>query len=198
MESGAHSTVKEYDKLKQQEKNVNYVKISKYMSMILRHRPEVIGITLDEHGWADVDELIAGIARNNKFNREILDEIVRTDSKQRYSFNEDGTKIRANQGHSIHVDLGLQPVEPPEILWHGTAEKYVDSIDKTGLKPGNRMQVHLSPDKDTAEKVGSRHGKPVVYRVKSGEMYRKGFRFYRSVNGVWLTIMVPAEYLEKI
>ena len=152
MENGADSIMKEYEQLKQQGKSVDYVKIGKYMSMILRHRPEVIGITLDEHGWADVNELIAGIARNNKFNREILDEIVRTDSKQRYSFNEDGTKIRANQGHSIHVDLGLQPVEPPEILWHGTAEKYVDSIDKTGLKPGNRMQVHLSPDRDTAER----------------------------------------------
>lgn len=179
-------------------KPVGDKKISKYMSMILRHRPEVIGITLDEHGWADVDELIAGIARNNNFNREILEEIVRTDPKQRYAFNEDGTKIRANQGHSVHVDLELEPKEPPEILWHGTGEKYVTSIDKTGLKPGNRMQVHLSSDKETAIKVGSRHGKPVVYKVKSGEMYREGFRFYQSVNGVWLTIMVPPEYLEKV
>lgn len=167
------------------------------MSMILRHRPGVIGITLDEHGWADVDELIEGIARNKTFNREILEEIVRTDSKQRYSFNEDGTKIRANQGHSVHVDLELEPIEPPEILWHGTAEKYVHSIDKTGLKPRSRMHVHLSPDKETAVKVGSRHGKPVIYKVKSGEMYRDGFTFYQSVNGVWLTITVPVKYLEK-
>lgn len=177
---------------------MNCKKLSKYMSMILRHHPEAIGITLDEHGWADVDELIEGIARHNKFSREILEEIVRTDSKQRYSFNEDGTKIRANQGHSVHVDLELKPTEPPDILWHGTAEKYVASIDKIGLKPGNRMYVHLSPDKETAVKVGKRHGNPVVYKVKSGEMYRKGFRFYQSVNGVWLTIMVPVEYLEKI
>ena len=177
---------------------MSYEKISKYMSMILRHRPEVIGIHLDEHGWADVDELIEGIAKKKKFNREILEEIVRTDEKQRYSFNDDKTKIRANQGHSISVDLELEPQEPPETLWHGTAEKYVASIEKTGLRPGNRMYVHLSPDIQTAEKVGSRHGKPVIYQVKSGEMYRKGFRFYRSVNGVWLTIMVPVEFLRNL
>lgn len=177
---------------------MSYEKISKYMSMILRHRPEVIGIHLDEHGWADVNELIEGIAKKKKFNREILEEIVRTDDKQRYSFNDDKTKIRANQGHSISVDLELEPQEPPETLWHGTAEKYVASIEKIGLRPGNRMYVHLSPDIQTAEKVGSRHGKPVIYQVKSGEMYRKGFRFYRSVNGVWLTIMVPVEFLRNL
>lgn len=174
---------------------MSYEKISKYMSMILRHRPEVIGIHLDEHGWADVNELIEGIAKKKKINREILEEIVRTDDKQRYSFNDDKTKIRANQGHSISVDLELEPQEPPETLWHGTAEKYVASIEKTGLRPGNRMYVHLSPDIQTAEKVGSRHGKPVIYQVKSGEMHRKGFRFYQSVNGVWLTIRVPVEFL---
>ena len=174
---------------------MSYEKISKYMSMILRHRPEVIGIHLDEHGWADVNELIEGIAKKKKFNREILEEIVRTDEKQRYSFNDDKTKIRANQGHSISVDLELEPQEPPETLWHGTAEKYVASIEKTGLRPGNRMYVHLSPDIQTAEKVGSRHGKPIIYQVKSGEMHRKGFKFYRSVNRVWLTIMVPVEFL---
>ena len=108
------------------------------------------------------------------------------------------TRIRANQGHSIPVDLDLEPSEPPEILWHGTAEKYVASIDRTGLRPGNRMYVHLSADEQTAEQVGRRHGRPVIYQVKSGEMYRKGFRFYRSVNGVWLTVMVPAEYLRKL
>lgn len=177
---------------------MSYEKISKYMSMILRRRPEVIGIRLDEHGWADVDELIEGIVKKKKFNREILEEIVRTDEKQRYSFNDDKTKIRANQGHSITVDLELEPAEPPEILWHGTAEKYVASIEKTGLRPGTRMYVHLSLDMQTAVKVGSRHGKPVIYQVKSGEMYRKGFRFYRSVNGVWLTIMVPVEYLIRV
>lgn len=177
---------------------MSYEQISKYMSMILRHRPEAIGIQLDKYGWADVDEFIEGIAKKKRFNREILEEIVRTDKKQRYSFNEDGTKIRANQGHSINVDLGLEVIEPPEILWHGTAEKYVSSIEKTGLRPGNRMYVHLSTDLQTAGQVGRRHGKPVIYQVKSGEMYRKGFRFYRSVNGVWMTIMVPVEFLVKV
>ena len=173
-------------------------KLGKYLCMILRHRPEVIGITLDDHGWADVDELVAGVAKTRVFNKEILEEIVKTDNKQRYSFNDDRTKIRANQGHSITVDLDLEDIEPPEVLWHGTAEKYVRSIDRMGLRAGNRMYVHLSSDEATAEKVGNRHGTPVLYMVKSGEMFRKGFHFYRSVNGVWLTVKVPLEYLEKI
>lgn len=177
---------------------MDYEKISRYLSLILRHKPEVIGICLDEYGWADVDALIDGIAKNNIFNREILEEIVRTDEKQRYSFSEDGTKIRANQGHSVSVNLELQPAQPPELLWHGTAEKYVSSIEKTGLKPGSRMYVHLSSDFQTAQTVGSRHGKPVVYQVMSGEMYRSGFRFYRSVNGIWMTILVPVEYLVSV
>ncbi len=176
---------------------MSYEKVSKYMSLILRHHPETIGISLDEHGWADVEELIAGIARTNEFSREILEEIVRTDAKQRYAFNADKTKIRASQGHSIPVDLELKAVEPPEMLWHGTAEKYVASIEQTGLRPGSRRYVHLSRDRETARTVGSRHGRPVIYRVKSGEMYRKGFRFYCSENGVWLTILVPPEYLQK-
>ncbi len=176
---------------------MSYERVSKYMSLILRHHPETIGISLDEHGWADVEELIAGIARTNEFSWEILEEIVRTDAKQRYAFNADKTKIRASQGHSIPVDLELKAVEPPEMLWHGTAEKYVASIEQTGLRPGSRRYVHLSRDRETARTVGSRHGRPVIYRVKSGEMYRKGFRFYCSENGVWLTILVPPEYLQK-
>lgn len=177
---------------------MSYTKLSKYMSLILRHKPQVIGITLDEHGWADVNELIAGIAKHNMFNREILEEIVRTDAKGRYSFNSDRTKIRANQGHSIPVDLELSPLEPPEILWHGTGEKYVSSIDQTGLKPGRRIYVHLSLDEETAKVVGSRHGRPVIYRVRSGEMYRDGLEFFCSVNGVWMTKQVPVRYLNKI
>lgn len=172
-------------------------RLSRYMSRILRHRPDLIGITLDEHGWADVDVLVAGISKDKEFDREILERIVQADEKQRYSFNEDHTKIRANHGHSVTVDLELEPIEPPEILWHGSAEKYEESIDRTGLKPGNRMYVHLSSDRETAEKVGKRHGNLVLYQVRSGEMYRQGFRFYKAVNGVWLTYMVPVEYLEK-
>lgn len=170
---------------------------SKYISLILRHRPEVIGITLDEHGWADVNELIEGVSKTQPLNMEILEEIVRTDEKQRYSFSEDKTKIRANQGHSIPVDVQLQEKEPPEVLFHGTGEKYTGSIEKQGLLPGNRLYVHLSKDRETAMTVGRRHGRPVVYTVMAGEMQRDGYKFYLSVNGVWLTKEVPVKYLHR-
>lgn len=170
---------------------------SRFISLILRHKPEVIGITLDEHGWAEVDELIRGISETRPFTMEQLEEIVRTDEKQRYSFNEDKTLIRANQGHSVPVDVELEVVEPPEFLYHGTGEKSVSLIDEQGLLPMSRLYVHLSPDKDTAVKVGRRHGRSVVYLVHTGQMYREGYAFYRSVNGVWLTKAVPAEYLSK-
>ena len=173
-------------------------KLSRYMSLILRHKPDVIGITLDKHGWADVNELIAGISKKNTFNMEILEEIVRTDSKQRYSFNGDKTKIRANQGHSISVNVELEKKEPPKFLYHGTGEKYVEIIDKTGLLPKSRLYVHLSRDIDTAQNVGKRHGNPVIYKVHSKKMYDNGYDFFLSVNGVWLTKRVPVEYLEKI
>ena len=170
---------------------------SKFISLILRHKPETIGITLDEHGWADVDELIKGVSRTHPLTKAELEEIVRTDEKQRYSFNDDKTLIRANQGHSVPVDVELEEVYPPEYLFHGTGEKYVASIDVQGLIPKSRLYVHLSGDVKTAVKVGSRHGKPVVYRVLAKQMAEAGFVFYRSVNGVWLTKTVPAEYLIK-
>ena len=172
---------------------------SRFISLILRHKPEVIGITLDEHGWADVDDMIAGINQSGKYkiDRDMLDEIVRTDEKQRYSYNEDHTLIRANQGHSIPVDVELEKVEPPEFLYHGTGEKFTVSIDKQGLIPKSRLYVHLSPDEETAVKVGRRHGKPVIYLVRAGNMERDGYAFYRSVNGVWLTKEVPVKYLRK-
>ena len=172
--------------------------ISKYISLILRHKPEEIGITLDEHGWANVSELIEGISKSHEFNMDMLEDIVATDNKKRYSFNEDHTLIRANQGHSIPVDVELEKVLPPEILYHGTGEKYVPSIDQQGLIPKSRLYVHLSEDKETAVKVGQRHGKPVVFSVKSGEMSRDGISFYRSANGVWLTKAVSTKYLEKM
>ncbi len=171
---------------------------SKFLSLILRHKPETIGISLDEHGWAEVDRLIAGIAKTREFNMGLLEEIVRTDNKQRYSFNEDKTRIRANQGHSIPVDVQLEHVEPPEFLWHGTGEKYVASIKKTGLIPKGRLYVHLSSDPKTARDVGRRHGKPVVCRVLAGRMQEEGCPFFRSKNGVWLTEKVPAKYLELV
>ena len=172
---------------------------SRFISLILRHKPEVIGITLDEHGSADVDYMIAGINQSGKYkiDRDMLDEIVRTDEKQRYSYNEDHTLIRANQGHSIPVDVELEKVEPPEFLYHGTGEKFTASIDKQGLIPKSRLYVHLSPDEETAVKVGRRHGKPVIYLVRAGNMKRDGYAFYRSVNGVWLTKEVPVKYLRK-
>ncbi len=171
--------------------------ISKFIALILRHKPETIGITLDEHGWAKVDELIDGISKTYVFNMEMLEEIVRTDKKGRYSFSEDKTLIRANQGHSINVDVELEEKEPPEFLWHGTGEKFVSGIDTEGLIPKSRLYVHLSKDEDTALQVGARHGKPVLYRVLSGKMYKDGYVFYLSKNGVWLTKKVPLEYLEK-
>lgn len=170
---------------------------SKFISLILRHKPDVIGITLDEHGWANVDELIAGVSKTHPIDMSVLEQIVAEDEKQRYSFNEDKKMIRANQGHSIPVDVELEEKEPSEILFHGTGEKYTASIDKEGLIPKSRLYVHLSSDVATAAKVGQRHGKPVIYKVKSGNMYRDGYKFYRSVNGVWLTKSVPVQYLEK-
>ena len=164
----------------------------------MRHKPETIEIKLDEHGWADVSELISGISKTRPFDMKMLEEIVRTDSKQRYSFNKDKTLIRANQGHSISVDVELEKKTPPEFLYHGTGEKFVSSIDKEGLLSKSRLYVHLSKDTDTAVKVGSRHGKPVVYRVAVGKMADDGYEFFLSVNGVWLTKAVPAEYLSKI
>ena len=171
---------------------------SVFISLILRHKPEVIGISLDRHGWANVQELIDGINKIGKYSIDMptLEEIVRTDNKQRYSFNEDKTKIRANQGHSINVDVELKETVPPEILYHGTGEKNVDSINAEGLKPKSRLYVHLSKDIDTAIKVGSRHGKPVVYKISAGEMHRQGYQFYLSENGVWLTKIVPADFIK--
>ena len=173
---------------------------SRFISLILRHKPETIGITLDEHGWADVQELIDGVDKTegHTLDREILEEIVRSDEKQRYSFNEDHTLIRANQGHSIPVDVELEEKTPPDILLHGTGEKYVSLIDIQGLIPKSRLYVHLSSDMETARKVGSRHGKPVIYEIQCREMSADGYRFYLSANNVWLTKEVPAKYLKKV
>lgn len=173
---------------------------SVFLSLILRHQPQVIGIELDPHGWADVSELIKGVNASGKHTLDMptLEEIVRTDNKQRYSFNEDKTKIRANQGHSIKVDVELKEAQPPETLYHGTGEKFVDAIKAEGLKPKSRLYVHLSKDEETATNVGSRHGKPHVFVVHSGEMFRQGYKFFISENGVWLTDFVPVNFLEEI
>lgn len=173
---------------------MNLTKTSKYISLILRHKPETIGISLDEHGWANVKELINGVNKTHKLDMKMLEEIVETDDKQRYSFNEDKTKIRANQGHSIDVDVELEEAVPPELLWHGTGHKYVKDIDAEGLLPKSRLYVHLSEDYKTAIEVGKRHGTPAIYCVDALRMHNDGYKFYKSKNGVWLTKHVPAEY----
>lgn len=173
-------------------------KCSIYLSLILRHKPEEIGITLDKHGRAKVDELIRGVRMKYPLDMETLEEIVATDNKQRYSFNEDHTLIRANQGHSVPVDVELEQLEPPEYLYHGTATKYMYSIWKSGLIAKSRLYVHMTGNISKASDVGKRHGKPVVYRIRSRDMCRDGFVFYRSVNDVWLTKEVPTEYLEVL
>ncbi len=180
--------------------SIDFVKTGKFLSLVLRHHPESAGISLDEHGWAEVEALIDGVNRTGKYrlNREILEEIVRSNNKQRYSFNEDHTLIRANQGHSIPVDVELEEQIPPDFLYHGTGEKYVPSIDQQGLIPKSRLYVHLSSDVPTAINVGSRHGKPVVYEIDCKRMSEEGYRFYLSVNKVWLTKKVPVQYLTKL
>jgi len=169
--------------------------ISKLIALVLRHKPDALGLRLDPHGWASTEELVEKLNELQPFGMEQLEEIVRTDNKQRYSFNADKTLIRANQGHSIPVDLELEPVVPPAVLWHGTGEKYMESIREKGLLPKGRQHVHLSADPDTAVSVGKRHGKPVLLEVSAEKMAQDGYSFYRSENGVWLTDAVPKEYL---
>lgn len=174
-------------------------RISKFISMILRHRPDVIGITLDEHGWADVNELIKGIngtGEEVEFSKDTLETIIKTDKKQRYSFSQDKTLIRANQGHSIPVDVELEKKEPPKVLYHGTGSKFVKLIQEQGLLPMERLYVHLSTDVETATNVGKRHGTPVIFQVNAEHMQKDGYDFFQSVNGVWLTKEVPVKYLE--
>ncbi len=172
-------------------------KISKFLSLVLRHQPESIGITLDEAGWTDVNTLLAASARNNMTITESdLREVVAGSDKQRFAFSDDGLRIRANQGHSVEVELGYEPATPPEILYRGTVDRYIESIRRQGLIKGNRHHVHLSPNVQTAEKVGQRRGSPVVITIQAGRMLRDGHTFFVSTNGVWLTDHVPAEYLE--
>lgn len=164
---------------------------SKFLSLVLRHKPEVIGIELDKNGWADVNEILIGM----NISKNTLNKIVDTDSKGRYEYNNTNTKIRARQGHSIKVDVELEEKEPPQVLYHGTATKYLDSIMESGLKPMSRNYVHLSSDNNTAQKVGSRHGKPVVLKIDADKMYQDGYVFKLSRNNVWLVDAVPSQYI---
>jgi putative RNA 2'-phosphotransferase len=173
-------------------------KISKFLSLILRHQPETIDLILDENGWANVDELREKCSKHKiSFTLEDLDEVVETNDKKRFIFNDDKTKIRANQGHSIDVDLALKPQRPPEFLYHGTAQNNVDSILEIGIEKRKRQHVHLSQDKETATKVGMRHGKPLILTIKTGKMFEDGILFYLSENNVWLTDFVDSKYISK-
>ncbi|MBC6607931.1 RNA 2'-phosphotransferase [Hymenobacter sp. BT188] len=170
--------------------------LSKTLSYVLRHKPEAFGLQLDTQGWIDVTELLRALhAHGHEVTPNQLHEVVATNDKQRFSLSADGAKIRANQGHSVAVDLELTAVVPPELLYHGTATRFLDSIRKDGLRSGSRQHVHLSADAETAVTVGSRHGKPVVLTVQAGRLHRAGGLFYLSANGVWLTEAVPPEYL---
>lgn len=171
--------------------------VSKFLSLVLRHSPETIELKLDENGWADVNELIEKCTKKgNRLDVELLDYVVENNDKKRFAFNEDKTKIRASQGHSISVELDLPETEPSEYLYHGTVAKFMESIKKEGLKKMSRQHVHLSKDKETAVKVGRRRGVPQILTVRSGAMFRDGFKFYLSENNVWLTDEVPSKYIE--
>jgi len=170
------------------------VKVSKYLSKHLRHQPERIGLTLDEAGWVEIDALIAAATEHGfRFTRDELDHVVAANDKQRFAV--DDTRIRASQGHSIDVDLGLPPATPPPYLYHGTVARSLDAIRAEGLRPMNRHDVHLSPDRETATRVGARRGRPVVLSVDAEAMHRDGHVFHVSANGVWLTQSVPPRYL---
>jgi putative RNA 2'-phosphotransferase len=179
--------------------NQHLVKTSKFLSFVLRHNPRAIGLDLDDQGWASVDALIAAAAEHGtQLSHDRIRQVVETNDKQRFALSPDGQRIRANQGHSIRVDLGLEPIEPPEYLYHGTATRFLASIRSQGLKPSGRHHVHLSPDQATAVKVGTRHGVPVVLRVEAARMHADGAVFYRSENGVWLTDHVAPTYFAVI
>ena len=171
-------------------------KTSKFLSLILRHKPETVGLVLDKHGWVEIDKLLEAIGKTGEdLSLERLKVIVETNDKQRFAFNEDQTKIRASQGHSLDVSLGYKEMTPPNLLFHGTATRYLPSIKIQGLKKQRRLHVHLTRDKSTASAVGSRHGTPAILAIDAKAMHIDGYCFYLSDNGVWLTDNVPVEYI---
>jgi putative RNA 2'-phosphotransferase len=171
----------------------------KFLSLVLRHKPETIGLNLDPQGWADIESLLSGCRKNGlELDRGKLLRIVEADDKQRFQLSPNGLKIRACQGHTIPVDLELEPTVPPDRLYHGTTERFLPSILKWGLVKGGRLYVHLSQDIETALNVGSRRGPAAILKIRSADMHQKGFRFYPSANGVWLTDHVPPQYLRLV
>ena len=174
------------------------VRTSKFLSLHLRHRPDRLGLELEPGGWVDVEVLLAAAARvGQPITRGELDEVVASNDKRRFSFDPTGTRIRANQGHSVAVDLHLPPVEPPPRLYHGTDERAAAAIAREGLRKMRRQHVHLSPDPETARRVGARHGRPVVFEVDAAAMHAEGHTFFRAENGVWLVDAVPAPFLGR-
>jgi len=171
------------------------VRMSKFLSLVLRHKPEKIDIELDHNGWANIKELVSKFAiKNPNMTEEVLLQIVAQDEKKRYSISEDGERIRANQGHSIDVDVGFEKRSPPSILYHGTATRFLESINQQGLIKGSRQYVHLSDNRNTAITVGRRHGSPAILRIDAERMAQIGYEFFISENGVWLTEKVPPEF----
>jgi putative RNA 2'-phosphotransferase len=178
---------------------VDVVRVSKRLSYVLRHRPDSVGLTLDDAGWVAVDALLTALASSGlNLTRADLEHVVATNDKQRFAFDDTGTRIRASQGHSVDVGLGYAPEAPPDVLFHGTVERFLPAILAEGLRPGRRHAVHLSPDVVTARRVGARRGRPVVLRVDAAGLAAAGGEFSRSANGVWLVDAVPPEYLAVV
>jgi len=178
--------------------NNNHVKISKFLSLVLRHSPQTIHLNMDKNGWVEIDELINNANKYKKINLnpDLIKLIVETNDKQRYLISDDGKKIRANQGHSIKIDLELESKIPPDTLYHGTASRFLDEIMKHGLKPMARQYVHLSPDEETALTVGKRHGEPIILCISAKEMHEENYKFYLSENKIWLTNEIPVKYIK--
>lgn len=176
--------------------NKKLVRTSKFLSLILRHKPDTIGLSLNDNGWVSIQDLIdAANANGHDISRELLDEVVFTNDKQRFAYSHDGQRIRANQGHSVKINLELESIDPPDILYHGTVERFLNSIKTSGLQKMKRQHVHLSATIETAKNVGKRRGKPVILSVNSCAMNRDGYNFFLSQNGVWLTDSVPWKYV---
>jgi len=172
--------------------------LSRFLSLVLRHNPASIGLQLDENGWAKMADLIDCMNRHGKrVDHAMILRIVETSDKKRFRLSDDGMSIRANQGHSIEIDLKLEEKLPPQWLYHGTAVKSMPAIVREGLSKQSRQHVHLSVDRETAKKVGARHGKPVVLEVAAQLMAQHGYRFYQAENGIWLTEHVPPDYLNQ-
>ena len=171
---------------------------SKFLSFVLRHEPGAVGLELSKEGWVRVDDLLSALREHGRpLTREELEAIVATNDKQRFAFSTDGARVRANQGHSVDVELGYESTMPPAVLYHGTVERFLASIRRDGLQKGERRHVHLSATPETAVAVGRRRGRPIVLEVAATEMVSRGFVFYRSENGVWLTDHVPPEFLRE-